>query len=65
MESVIDYLLSSPIGSYVLVVCLLCRVFVTVAPVSLTEKIPDWIMLIISACALSSNKVADNKGNKL
>lgn len=65
MEEIINFLLDSPYSQYVLALCLLCRVFVTVAPVSLTQKIPDWIMMIISALALASNKRADNKGNPL
>jgi hypothetical protein len=45
--------------------CFICRVFVTVAPADLTEKIPDNLMLFISACALVSNKICDNKGNRI
>ncbi len=65
MNEIIEYLLNSPYGQYVLAVCLLCRVFVTVAPMSLTQKIPDSVMMVISALALASNKRTDNKGNPM
>lgn len=65
MEQVIEYLLTSPIGQYVMVLCLACRAFKIVAPVPLTEKMPDWSMAIISVLALSSFKKVDNKGNPL
>lgn len=65
MEELINFLLESSIGQYVFVLCLVCRIFVTVAPIKWTEKIPDGVMMIISAFALASNKRADNKGNKL
>lgn len=65
MEQFIDLLINSPYGQYVLAFCLLCRVFVTVAPEKLTVKIPDWIMMVVSAFALASNKKVDNKGNPL
>ena len=65
MEEIFEFLLNSAWGHYFMAAFLLCRVFVTVAPVSLTEKIPDWLMQVISACALASNKIADNKGNRI
>ena len=65
MDELLEMLINSPYGQYALAWCLLCRIFVTVAPLKLTEKIPDVIMTIISACALASNKKADNKGNPL
>jgi len=65
MQEIIDFLIATPYGQYVIALCLLCRVFVTVAPLSLTEKINDTVMTVISALALASNKKADNKGNKL
>lgn len=65
MQEIINYLLSTPYSQYVIAFCLICRVFVTVAPVSLTEKINDSVMMVISAFALASNKKADNKGNEL
>lgn len=65
MNEFIEVLLSTPYGQYVMAICLLCRVFVTVAPIKLTEKVPDTVMMIISALALASNKKADNKGNPM
>lgn len=65
MDQVIEFLLTTEYASYVLAVCLLCRVFVTVAPQSLTEKVPDAVMLAVSALALASNKRVDNKGNPM
>ena len=65
MEELFNYLLTSEWGQYFLVLFLLCRVFITVAPVALTERIPDWLMQVISACALASSKVVDNKGNRI
>ena len=65
MEPLIEFLLTTEYAQYVLALCLLCRVFVTVAPQSLTEKVPDTIMLVVSALALASNKRVDNKGNPL
>ncbi|BBM66343.1 hypothetical protein VA249_29890 [Vibrio alfacsensis] len=65
MEQALELLLNSAHGGYVLALCLLCRVFITVAPIKLTEKMPDWLMMLISACALASNKRTDNKGNPL
>ena len=65
MEQIIELLINSPYGQYVIAFCLLCRVFITVAPITLTERIPDTLMMVISAFALASNKRSDNKGNKL
>ncbi len=65
MEPLIEFLLTTEYAQYVLAVCLLCRVFVTVAPQLLTAKVPDSIMLVISALALASNKRVDNKGNPM
>ena len=65
MQELINFLMSTPYAEYVLAVCLLCRVFVTVAPLSLTTKINNTVMMVISAFALASNKKADNKGNEL
>lgn len=65
MNEMIDLLLNTDYGQYVMAVCLLCRVFITVAPLSLTEKVPDTVMMVVSAMALASNKKADNKGNAL
>lgn len=65
MQELIEMLFTTEYGQYAMAVCLLCRVFVTVAPVSITEKIPDTVMMVISAMALSSNKKADNKGNPM
>ena len=65
MQEIIDFLIATPYGQYMIAFCLLCRVFVTVAPVSLTEKINDTVMVFVNACALASNKKADGKGNKL
>ena len=65
MNEFIEVLLNTHYGQYVMAICLLCRVFVTVAPVKLTEKIPDTVMMIISVLALASNKKADNKGNPM
>ena len=65
MNELFNYLLTSEYSQYVLAICLLCRVFVTVAPIKLTMHIPDGVMMIISAAALASNKKVDNKGNPL
>lgn len=65
MNELFNYLLTSEYSQYVLSICLLCRVFVTVAPMSLTARIPDKFMMVISAAALASNKRVDNKGNPL
>lgn len=65
MQELINFALESSYGGYVLSLCLLCRVFITVAPVTLTERVNDTVMMIVSALALASNKVADNKGNKI
>lgn len=65
MNELFNYLLTSEYSQYFLAIGLLCRVFVTVAPVSLTARIPDKLMIIISAAALASNKRVDNKGNPL
>jgi hypothetical protein len=64
MNEFIEFLMVTPYAPYVLSWCLLCRVFVTVAPLRLTEEINDIVMMFISACALASNKEANNKGNK-
>tara|TARA_B100001057_G_scaffold500516_1_gene616041 strand:+ start:5148 stop:5345 length:198 start_codon:yes stop_codon:yes gene_type:complete len=63
MQEIIEMLFNTDYGQYVMAACLLCRVFVTVAPVKLTMHIPDVLMMLISAMALASNKRADNKGN--
>jgi len=65
MQEMIEMLFTTEYGQYVMAACLLCRVFVTVAPVKVTMHIPDTIMMIISAMALASNKKADNKGNPM
>ena len=65
MDEIFNFLLGSAFGHYFMAVFLLCRVFITVAPVSFTERVPDWLMQIISACALASNKIADNKDNRI
>ena len=65
MDQLFDMLLASEYGQYALAVFLLCRVFVTVAPVKVTMHIPDSVMMVISAAALASNKKVDNKGNPL
>lgn len=65
MEDVINFLIDTHYGQYVLALCFICRAFVTVAPVSLTAKIPDIVMQLISIMALVGNRKADNKGNPL
>lgn len=54
---------------YVTAVCFGCAVFVAVAPTKLTQKIPDFLMVIINFCALnfwnSVNKKTNIKGNPL
>ena len=56
MNELIEFLMTTEYAQYV---------FVTVAPLKLTEKINDMVMMAISACALASNKEANNKGNEL
>lgn len=63
MDSIINYLLTTPYAQYFMAFCLLCRIFTSLAPVSLTEKVPDVVMIWINAFALASNKTVDNKGN--
>ena len=65
MNELFNIMLTSEYSQYVLAICLLCRVFVTVAPVKLTMRIPDGVMMVISAAALASNKKTDNKGNPM
>tara|TARA_R110000782_G_scaffold134374_2_gene226750 strand:- start:270 stop:467 length:198 start_codon:yes stop_codon:yes gene_type:complete len=65
MNELIEFLMTTEYAQYVFAWCLLCRLFVTVAPLKLTEKINDMVMMAISACALASNKEANNKGNEL
>ena len=65
MNELFNMLLTSEYSQYVLAICLLCRVFVTIAPINLTSRIPDSVMIVISAAALASNKKVDNKGNPL
>ena len=54
---------------YVTAVCFVCAVFVAVAPVKVTQKIPDIVMRGINFFALNFwnavNKKADIKGNPL
>lgn len=65
MQEMIEMLFTTEYGQYIFALCLLCRVFVTVAPVKVTMHIPDTVMMVISAMALASNKKADNKGNPM
>ena len=65
MDHFFEWLLASEYGQYAMAIFLLCRVFVTVAPVKLTMHIPDVVMMFISGAALASNKKVDNKGNPL
>lgn len=47
--------------------CSACSVFVAVAPVKITQKLPDWLMVVINFCAANVgnavNKWSDKKGN--
>ena len=47
--------------------CFSCAVFVAVAPVKLTQKMPDWLMVVINFFAANVgnavNKWSDKKGN--
>lgn len=67
MEVVLDYLMSSPYWLYVSLWCFACAIFTALAPVSVTEKIPDWLMVIINTSAINvgnaANKLANWKGN--
>ena len=65
IQSFIDFAQTQPWAGYFMAVCLVCRIFTTVAPVSWTEKLPDLAMMVINTLALSANKVTDNKGNKI
>jgi len=68
MEEFLHYLLEvETVGLYVAAWCFVCAVFVAIAPVSLTERIPNWLMIIINVCAVNighaANKLTDIKGN--
>lgn len=63
MDEVIAYIMTTEWAAYFIAVCLVCRIFVTIAPASWTEKMPDWAMVLINKLALESNKDVDNKGN--
>jgi len=68
VEEFLHYLLEiETVGLYVAAWCFVCAVFVAIAPVSLTERIPNWIMIIINVCAVNighaANKFADIKRN--
>lgn len=65
LTEIINFFIDTEYGKYVLALCFLCRAFVTVAPISLTQRVPDSIMQVISVCALVGNRKADNKGNPL
>lgn len=65
MQEIINFFIDTPYGQYVLALCFICRAFVTVAHISLTKKIPDRVMQVISIMALVGNRKADNKGNPL
>jgi len=47
--------------------CFACAVFVAAAPVKLTQKLPDQVMVVINLCAANVgnavNKWSDKKGN--
>lgn len=64
MEQLIEYLMTTEYAAYVGALCLVCRIFLMVAPEKLTEKIPDAVMVAINVCALSVNKAVDIKGNR-
>lgn len=61
----VDLLLTSPYSQYVIAGIFLAKLFVWFAPVSLTEKIPDKVMVLINILAVSISKVkpTDLKGN--
>jgi len=61
----VEWASGEPWGYYVGIVLLVCRLFVSFAPESLTEKLPDKLMWLINKLALSSNSMTDNKGNKV
>lgn len=45
----------------------LCSIFVAFMPVSLTEKIPNWVMIVVNVSAMnvknSVNEISDIRGN--
>lgn len=47
--------------------CLFCALFTAFVPVKWTEKLPDWVMVIINISAVNVknavNRVTDIKGN--
>lgn len=67
MEQLIQFLMETEYATYVFAWCGICAVFVALAPVSITEKIPDPIMAFINICAINfgnaQNKKANIKGN--
>lgn len=64
-DQLVDLLLTSPYAQYVIAAIFLSKLFVWFAPVSLTEKIPDKVMVLINILAVSISKVkpTDLKGN--
>lgn len=65
IQSFIEFAQTQPWAGYFMAVCVVCRLFVSFAPESWTEKLPDWLMVVINKLALSSNSMTDNKGNKI
>ena len=66
----IEFALSTQYGAYVMVFLALIGLIgkiLTVLPVSVTEKIPDWVMVILNVIGANyGNAVAtDMKGNKI
>ena len=67
MEEIILMLIQwandSGFGLYVGAVCLACALFVALAPVTVTEKVPDWLMRAINVLAVNWGNAANKKSN--